>query len=708
MNEFNALESKNLTIIIHTNGTEIPSIIYWGKKINNSIFDSNLSLAIKRPIPQAFLDEDVKVSLLPEEGRGFYGNPGLKGVSCRKSWTTQFQLQDMKFDSQNCNIKCIDKTASLELLINLQLDYETGVLQISNSIKNIGSNEYDLHDFAVTLPVDRSSNELLSFKGRWIHEFTTERINWNFGSYVRENRKGRTSHDNIPYLVVGNKGFSESKGELYGFHFAWSGNNRLNASVLSDGSKIVQFSELLLPGEIVLGKNETYHTPKLYAAYSSEGLNVMSNSFHTFLRNSDEFIKFKRKDRLVHFNTWEAVYFDHTAKTLNDLVDKASDLGIERFILDDGWFNGRNGEKAGLGDWYVDKNKYPQGLNPLINYVQTKGMEFGIWFEPEMVNSDSDLFRNHPDWVLQVSGYKQPLGRYQYVIDLSNNEAFNYIFERVDCILEEYEIGYVKWDMNRDLCQPGNNCGIVSVHSQVKYFYRLLKLLNKKHPDIEFESCASGGGRADFEVLKYTNRIWTSDCNDPLERHLIQKGFSYFLPQEIMGAHFGPSPAHTTMRESSLQFRILTSMIGHLGFEQNVLTLSDNERKQLKEYIKLYKKYRNLIHNGDFFRLDTDDTNLNAYGVVSKDKNEAVLWICQLVLPEFQIPEKVRIPYLNNNVEYIVNVLDKPENMSFNMKKTTDWLAKNIELTGEILEKIGIQLPVMDPESIILIHFVAN
>ncbi|MCP4180650.1 MAG: alpha-galactosidase [bacterium] len=697
------LNSKNITFILKSLNDGVPEIIYWGKKLIVQIDEDNLLAAIDRPIPQAFLDDDVVVSLLPEEGQGYFGSPGLSGHSERKSWTTQFTTERIKNIDQKCEISCVDNIAKLKLDIFVELDYDTDILQVKYSLTNLCSMTYELSSLGITLPVPRSVNELMSFHGRWSHEFQTLRHDWIHGSYSRENRKGRTSCDNIPYLIVGEKGFKETQGDVYGFHLGWSGNSSHNASILSDGRKVIQFSELLLPGEIVLEANATYETPVLYAAYSSQGLNKLSNCFYEFLRNSNKFMPMVKKVRPVHFNTWEAVYFDHNQEVLYELVEKAADLGIERFILDDGWFVGRNGEKAGLGDWFVDNKKYPEGLKPLIDFVNKNGMEFGLWFEPEMVNPNSNLFREHPDWILGVDGYNQKLGRYQYVLDLSNTDAFKYIFDRLDALLTEYNIKYVKWDMNRDLSQPADSSNYPSVHNQVSNFYKLLKTLNSKHSDVEIESCSSGGSRADFCVLRYTNRIWTSDCNDALERQNIQRGFSYFLPPELMGSHFGPSPAHTTLRSSSLQFRILTSIFGHLGFEQNVLTLSEDERVKLKYYVNLYKSYRSLIHSGFSFRLDTCDPNLSINGVVAKDQSKFLIAVNQLKMPEFMIPEKVKIPYLNKDKKYRITVIDKPVETAFIMKKEPEWISKPLELTGELISEIGVQLPVMDPESIYLI-----
>ena len=697
------LFSENVSIIIQKNNNlDIPSIIYFGEKIKNNNISEDVLNSTDRPIPQAYLDDEVTLSLLPEEGQGFYSTPGLRGERNRHAWTTQFKVKSISAAENSAIIKCEDKIADIELTIYVSL--VNNVLQIKNKIINKNEESFNLHDLAVTVPIPRNFSELITFHGRWIQEFKTKRIEWPDGIYARENRRGRTSPDNIPYLIAGKKGFSEQFGEVFGLHFAWSGNSRYNAVTMTDGNKFVQFSELLFPGEICLKQDESYETPILYAVYSSEGLNGMSEIFHSFLREDKELIKRKRESQPVHFNTWEAIYFDHKEEKLFELVDKAAEVGVERFIIDDGWFPGRNGEKAGLGDWFVDESKYPKGLNPIIKYVESKGMEFGLWFEPEMVNPDSELYRNHPDWILKADNYNQRLGRYQYVLNLSNKDAFDYIFERIDSLLTEYNIKYIKWDMNRDLSQPGDNSGFPSVHNQTKNLYKLLKMLEKKHPEVSIESCSSGGSRIDFEILKNTNRVWTSDCNDALERQTIQRGFSYFLPPEIMGSHFGPSPAHTTHRKASLPFRFLTCFFGHLGFEQDVSTLTDEERKQLKYYVNLHKNYRQLIHNGKYFRLDTSDKNLNCYGVISKDKSQVLLTFAQLAMPEYMIPERIYIPYLKQDEFYEISIIDMPAVYGNLMKKTPEWTNKNIKLTGEELGKIGLQLPVMDPESIILLE----
>ncbi len=447
-----------------------------------------------------------------------------------------------------------------------------------------------------------------------------------------------------------------------------------------------------------------FQTPWLYAAYSNQGLNGIRDCFHQFVRQETPLKHIQLKPRPIHFNTWEAVYFTHQKEKLFQMVDAAAEVGIERFILDDGWFKGRDGEKAALGDWFVDDKKYPQGLKPLIEAVHGKGMQFGLWFEPEMVNPDSDCYRQHPEWMLAIPGYQQVLGRYQYVINLTNPNAFAYIYNRLDALLTEYDIQYIKWDMNRVLVQASDQNGQALVHKQTLALYDLLEKLRAKHPDVEIESCSSGGGRIDLGILRYTDRVWTSDCNDALTRQHIQHGFSYFLPPEIMGSHIGPTPAHTTQRSHRLSFRALTALFGHMGVEWDVSLISDEERKQLKHYLKLHKDYRELLHHGRCIGLDYAD-EAYAYGVIANDQTQALVAVAQLDMPHDMYNPVLKIPYLQADQKYQVNVLEHSHlEMPHVMRVPPEWYHEGIILTGEWLAKVGMQMPIMDPESLLLLE----
>ena len=467
--EFLHLSGTNTSLVI-TVTDAMPEVLYWGQRLVSDTDFVNMKLALSRPIPQTYPDQDVPFGLSPEHSHGYFGAPGLEGSHESGGWAPKFKLIKTESAENGFIFVCQDTRAGIELDIELALDPATDIVQTRSSVKNLTTHNYHLQRLANTLPLPAQAQELMKFHGRWCHEFQTSREMLTRGVYLQENRRGRTSHECFPGLVAGSRGFSEQQGEVYGFHLAWSGNHRIRAEVTPDGRRYLQAEELLLPGEIVLAAGETYETPWMYATCSTTGLNGMSRQFHGFIRQNILKWPDEDKPRPVHLNTWEGIYFDHNPEYIMNMATNAAEMGVERFIIDDGWFPGRNHDKAGLGDWFLDESKYPNGLEPVISHVNQLGMEFGLWFEPEMVNPDSELFRNHPDWMLGIEGYQQPLERNQYVLNLQIPECYHYLLERLDDALSRYNIAYIKWDMNRTLIQPTHNHR-AAVHGQTQAFY---------------------------------------------------------------------------------------------------------------------------------------------------------------------------------------------------------------------------------------------
>ena len=396
-------------------------------------------------------------------------------------------------------------------------------------------------------------------------------------------------------------------------------------------------------------------------------------------------------------------------QTLKDLANRASSLGAERFVLDDGWFIGRDDDTAGLGDWYVDKKYYPQGLTPLIDHVTSQGLEFGLWFEPEMVNPDSDLFRAHPDWVLGTPPNPQVGFRHQLVLDLSRQAVFDYLFERIDSLLTEYNISYIKWDMNRDINHPGDANGKPAIHKQTLAFYRLVAKLKLAHPTVEIESCASGGGRADYGVLAHTDRIWTSDSNDSLERLKIQKGFSYFFPSELMGSHVGPRDCHITHRNINMAMRASVVLFGHMGMEMDLRELTDTETTELKAMVALYKKHRHLVHSGELFRLELPQY-MHGLGIVAEDKSEALFSYSLIACSSASLPDQFHFAGLEKQALYQLDIIwpiksgDRwPKASVFNFKTHLPDVDGK-QFSGEVLMQLGMQLPLLTPQSSLIFH----
>ncbi len=672
----------------------VPVIVHWGAPLG-SVDPGSVVSALARPLVQGALDVVAPVSVIPEHGSGFQGRPGLAGRrQGGTAWAPRFAAHEVLRIDGGVVIAARDAVAGLRLTTTIVLG---DVLTVQARITNEGASRYLLDALHPTLPLPAHASELLTFDGRWTREFHPVRRPWGSGAWVSESRAGRTSHEHQPLVFAGTPGFGEWQGEVWGVHVAWSGNHTLFAECMPDGRRYVQGGELLHPGEICLEAGESYDSPTVIATYSAGGLTPASWGFHRSLRALPSH---PRSARPVLLNTWEAVYFDHSTDRLQQLATSAAALGVERFVLDDGWFGSRRDDRRGLGDWWVSPEVYPDGLGPLISHVRGLGMEFGIWVEPEMVNPDSDLFREHPSWALTTPGYEPVLGRNQLVLDLAHPDAFAHILGQLDAVLRDHDVAYVKWDMNRNHVQGSGSDGAAGTHSQTLAFYALLDALRERHPMVEFESCASGGARIDHEVLRRAERVWTSDCNDPLERQTIQWGASMLIPYELMGAHIGPNRSHTTGRVQSLAFRALTAFCGHLGVEWNVLDLTEDERGQLGEFIELHKQHRPLLHTGDSVRFDPvlngQTAASHAYGVYATDRSEALVVHAQLTTGMSLLPPPLRLPGLLADVSYVVEQLPVPG-------ARVVWPASGLVLTGAQLAAHGVQLPRQHPESGILL-----
>ncbi len=697
------LESATTDVVIKTH--PFAEIIYWGPHLQH--FCAQDAQSLIRPVANGRLDVDSPVTLMAESGHGLFGSPGLEGHRNGLDGSPIFTTVDVQHNGQSLTLISEDDVAGLRLTSELRLDV-SGVLQVRHGLTNLADAAWQVNRLAVTLPVAEYARDVMAFHGRWIREFQPHRVTLEHDSFVIENRRGRTSHEHFPALMTGSRSFSESQGSVWGVHLGWSGNHRLRAEVKTDGRRYIQAEALYLPGEMALAEGETLWTPWLYASHSALGLNGMSQQFHSFLRA--RVIHFVQdKPRPVHLNTWEGIYFDHDPAYIIKMAEEAAALGVERFIIDDGWYKGRNDDFAALGDWYLDEGKYPNGLRPVIDRVKGLGMEFGIWVEPEMISPNSDLYRAHPDWVLALEGYSQILGRHQLVLNITIPEAFDYLLARMSWLLGEHEIDYVKWDMNRELVQPGQGRR-AAADAQTRAFYRLLDTLRSRFPHIEFESCSAGGGRIDYEVLTRCHRFWASDNNDALERNIIQRGMGYFFPPEVMGAHIGNHRCHATYRQHSIEFRGLTALFGHLGLELDPVNADAKEREGYRHYAALYKQWREVIHSGTQWRIDMPDSTTLVQGIVSQDKRQGLYTVSQLAMPDYTLLAPLRVSGLDAQGQYRITLIDHPniritDEGGHTMRQLPAWMTTPQIVSGEWLMQAGIALPVLDPESAILIGF---
>lgn len=700
---FYALHSRNCSLVIDCRGNA-PAILYWGSRLSEATSPDMLSLLATRQELQACQAQEALITLSPEAATGFMGSPGVQMHRSGRQWAIYAKTKSVNLVDNQLTIISQCHGAEIQLTHCLALHASTDVLTATTAITNIGSSALWLDRCdAPCIPVPMRYNKILGFTGRWANEFQQVSIDRFPGAYVRENRSGRTSHDSFPGVVVHTEDTNESSGSAYGLHLGWSGNHQLRIEEQHTGQAYAQLGELFFPGEMSLEPGEKYCSPTLYGTSTAHGFSAISESFHGYVRASLTDKRVRNKVRPVHFNTWEAVYFDLSYDRLCELADVAAEVGAERFVLDDGWFKNRKSDKAGLGDWFVDNTVFEDGLGPLIDHVKAKNMEFGLWVEPEMVNPDSDLYRAHSDWVLNADPAPLILSRNQLVLDLTRTEVQTYLFERLDALLTEYSISYLKWDMNRAVYQPNNQGGRAIGHYQTNALYTLLGRLRAAHPAVEIESCSSGGGRADFGILGFTDRIWTSDSNDALDRLRIQKGFSMFFPAEVMGAHIGPGVCHITGRILSMETRAGVAMFGHMGIEANLLEMDDDQTETLKAGVALHKKHRQLIHSGNLVRLNTQ-SNENGFGIIAQDGGEALFSYTQLDSLSHSVGGRLQFIGLDSNCLYQVSIVWPQEPKSYSTS-ILDVINGSV-ISGEALTKAGIQLPIMHPASLLVFHLI--
>lgn len=632
--------------------------------------------------------------LLPTGGMGYFGWPAISGHRAGRDWVVQFGGWEARVDGATTTLAARDPVAKLTIAIRLTA-HVSGLISMQTTLTNEGEADFQLDRcMAATFLAPAGDVDVLCFTGTWGREFQTRRDRLGVGVWSQESRRGRTSHDRFPMLVI------EGGGQRFGVTLGWSGGHQITIDRTDDGRRLVHLGELFEPGEIVLKPGGGYSSPRAFAGADTA-------AFHAFVR--DELMTWPggaMRPRPVTLNTWEGNYFDHRLDSLKAQATAAADLGIERFVLDDGWFGRRDDDTTSLGDWDVDPRKYPEGLAPLIDRVTGLGMEFGIWFEPEMLNPDSSLYRSHPDWALTIEGRPVLLSRSQLVLDLTRAEVADYLFEKIDAVLADHAIAYVKWDMNRDLTHAGGRDGHAKTAAQTSAVYALMDRIRRAHPDVEIESCASGGGRIDFGVLARTHRVWASDCTDALERLEIQRGVSGFVPPEIIGSHVSASPNHQTGRRHTLSFRALVALAYHFGIELNPLELSAPERSELGSCIAAYKRLRPLLHaSGANFSIEPRDGRY-AWGASSAER--IALFVAQGPQMIGEQPQPLILPasVTGHGGRWTVrtSLPEAPDFVRISAGQK-DLLSGRIAFDLASLSGAGLPLPMLRPESAILLEF---
>lgn len=631
--------------------------LYYGENLPDNDY-SHLIEMHHRPMTTYRNENDFLYSLehlkqeFPEYGTTDFRHPAISLLQKNGSRLSDFVYQgyeveegkpkleglpatyvDNNDESKTLKVYILDSVTNVqvELLYTIYRDYP--VITRSARVMNKGKDIQIIENISsLSLDLPDANYEWQQLSGAWGRERTIKSRTLQQGIQSIESTRGISSHQHNPFVTLKRKNTDENQGEAIGAALVYSGNFLIQAEVdtwdvtrLQVGINPFGFNWKLNPGEI-------FTAPEAILVYSSKGLNAMSQTFHQLFRKRLARGKWREKDRPVLINNWEATYFDFDEEKLVNIAKKAFDVGIELFVLDDGWFGERENDCAGLGDWHVNPKRLPRGIGSLSEKIRSFGMKFGLWFEPEMVNKDSELYRTHPNWIISTPNRKPNHGRNQYVLNFGLDEVVENIFDQMCKIIDESNLDYIKWDMNRPLTDVFDSHLLADqqgevFHRYVLGVYRLYEKLITKYPNILFESCSSGGGRFDPGMLHYAPQAWASDDSDAIERLKIQYGTSMLYPLSSIGAHVSIVPNHQTNRITPIKTRGNVAFFGAFGYELDLNELSEGDLRIVKEQIAFYKKYRTIIHNGTFYRLLSpfDDDNQTAWMVVSHDKKTAIV-----------------------------------------------------------------------------------
>jgi alpha-galactosidase len=695
------LDSAHTTFAVAADGAGAPRLLHFGARLRDQADLAAIDMALRAGPRESTPDAAVASSLYPPGGYGWLGEPALAGVHDDGDGALFWSSAVVERSGQALRIELIDLRTRLRAQLVFALDAATGVLASRAQIYNDGATLFRLqHAASICLPLPSWAREMLAFNGDWAREGQPARIKTDIGAWSQTNRTGRTGFAGSTMAVL-EPGAGDQTGQAIVIHLAWSGDHRLSVEMLSSGERMAMAGALLSPGEVALAPGDVHETPAAYACWSGEGFNGVSDRFHPFVRRN-VLPESAAAIRKVHFNSWEAAYFRFDETLLKDLASAAADIGVERFVLDDGWFEGRRDDASSLGDWRVDRRLFADGLNPLIKHVHELGMDFGLWVEPEMVSPHSELYRQHPDWCVHAPGGERPTMRNQLWLDMARSDVRDHLFAQLDALLSEHAIAYLKWDCNRFLF-PAVSHGAPGAGAVLRGTYALLDHLRSAHPNLEIESCASGGARIDLEILKRATRVWPSDSTDAIERLRIQRWASLILPLDVLGAHIGPSPNPITGRVLAMEFRARVALLGHLGLEMDPRRLSKTERASLMAHIALYKTHRGLIHSGRHLRWTTDD-GAEARMCISERGEEALVLACRTGVAPRAEAAPVRLPGLDPGSRYRLKLPEPWPTIAQRRLHDADGWRAGLELGGDALGEVGIRLPLTDPETAWLIH----
>ncbi|MFM5932027.1 MAG: alpha-galactosidase [Novosphingobium sp.] len=685
------LHSDEASLVLECRADGPPLWRHLGARVDAD----GLALLSTTRTPASFsLDEDVPFTLLPPAGLGWFGQPAILARKGGAALVPAFASVSIEADASAIRVRAEDAASGLTLVQQVRPE-PGGAFLLDCEIINSGADPLVIDHLASALvPLPSSAASVVSWRGRHNAELVECREAMPQHTWLREGRRGITGHGGPPGVVILDDGAGRDTGLVLSLQLAWSGDSRIAIERDDEGFWTLSASAVPAAGEIVLQPGESWSAPQAILAVSTRGTNGAMAQQHAAVRHRITWPDGAMRPRPVHANSWEACYFDHDEDRIVALAEACAAVGIERFVLDDGWFRGRGDDSAGLGDWSADPAKYPRGLKPLADRVVAMGMEFGLWVEPEMVNPDSDLYRAHPDWALALPDRARPTARNQLVLDLRRGDVRDYLFEALDALLRELPVSYLKWDHNRDHAPAGGA-------AQVQGAYDLLARLRAAHPAVEIESCSGGGGRSDAGILAYTHRFWASDNLDAVSRAAIQRGFLTFLPPEVMGSHIGASPAHATGRSQSLAFRAAIAMPGHFGIELDPRRLDGEETAELAEWIAFHKQWRDLLHQG---RVWLGEGNDGLVWQAQGRDDEFLLFAIRTAPALDRRPQPLKLPFLAKAPTCDLSLLRIASGHQQHASHLPDLWSGAASFSGSWLAHAGLPVPPTGAETVAIFH----
>ena len=656
---------------------------HWGKRIESYSFSNKPTLK-KRTFAAMTIPERPEFSLeyVPQEvsfpNQGDYREPSVQirmsnGYTVSRFGYEKFEISDgapeftafphardiTASDSQTLTIHLVDPVSSIRLLLFYTIFEDADVIIRSSKIINESRSSVMIEKLS-SASIDMRYDGQLSttFYGTHQKEYQLNRQPISHGKFSVGSNRGASGPQYPPYLSI-SKDATEFAGDVHAMTLIYSGNHLSNLE--RDQYNHLRLQIGLNPDTFAwqLGPGESFQSPQAVLSFSDKGYNGNSNAFHQFFNKHLIPQNWVKKPRPVLVNSWEMSYFDVSEKIMKDLIDSAKEMGFETVVLDDGWFGERTSSKTSLGDWQVDANKFPNGIKPLVDYAKEQGLQFGIWFEPEMISPNSDLVKSHPDWVMRTAEYEPLLGRSQYILDLTNAEVQTFIIDLLTRSIEDFGVSYIKWDMNRHMTDPASNLPNRThaneySHRYMLGLYRILDTITTLFPEVLFENCSSGGGRLDPGMLYFMPQTWASDNTDGLDRQRIQYGVSYLFPPYSLTGHVSSVPNHQTGRVIDFETRKHLASSTNMGYEMDIMQLSDHEKAVVKAHVEGYKEDRDFLMASEFYRLESPfDTNHCTWMFTDEARNKIIVYLFRNTYDVSELSFLIKIPFIDLKANYV-------------------------------------------------------